>query len=328
MNPTLLKLKQQHVNEVVLKRNPTQDNLQTQITKHKQALNAFYRKVDIQNVTESQILNGIHAIDIPHAETPQIDRRDDMLDPLFKNQMAKRVLQNICSPRQAPEQIPSMLVATGAASPDLEGVEHLKRRFEDNEADIISEIYSTHFRPRSGLGVDAEDAEKEGRPVKEPATNGSPAPLLPLDRVAREEYDSIEERDEPSQLGDSAARGYLSKSVPRAAPSVASYSRALQDQIKYVQYIPKTAKGTLEDAVNSLYMDDDVRKQFEAAKHGYSHQMSTNRPKPTKKDWTDLSKGVVSEKCRLVHRHTKRCFKVKETDIASLQTKAFKYMML
>ena len=56
--------------------------------------------------------------------------------------------------------------------------------------------------------------------------------------------------------------------------------------------------------------------------------MSTSRTKPTKKDWGDLSKGLVSEKCRLVHRHTKKCFKMTETDIASLQTKAFKYMML
>ena len=48
----------------------------------------------------------------------------------------------------------------------------------------------------------------------------------------------------------------------------------------------------------------------------------------TKKDYTSLTNGIVSEKCRLVHRHTKRCYKMTETDIAALQTKAFKYMML
>jgi len=103
---------------VVLNKNPTQDNLQTQITKHKEKLNAFYRKVDIQNVTESQVMNGIETIDIPQAATPQIERRDELENPLFKNQMAKRVLQTICSPRVPNEQIPSLLVATGANSPD------------------------------------------------------------------------------------------------------------------------------------------------------------------------------------------------------------------
>ena len=75
-------------------------------------------------------------------------------------------------------------------------------------------------------------------------------------------------------------------------------------------------------------MDDDVREHFEAEKNGDRHVMRSQRPKSLKKDWADLSKGLVSEKCRLVHRHTKKCFKMKETDIASLQTKAFKYMML
>ena len=78
-----------------------------------------------------------------------------------------------------------------------------------------------------------------------------------------------------------------------------------------------------------MYMDDDVREHFEATKNGMNHVMSnTSRPKSIKKDWADLSKGIVSEKCRGVHRHTKKCFNVKETDIASLQTRAFKYMML
>ena len=101
------------------------------------------------------------------------------------------------------EQIPSLLVATGANSPDQEGLDHLKRRFEDNEADIISEIYSTHFRAKSDLkdakAVDGEGTEGREREVRGSTASGSPPPILNMEKVnAREEYDSIEERDEPS----------------------------------------------------------------------------------------------------------------------------------
>ena len=109
--------------------------------------------------------------------------------------MAKKVLQNICSPRVAAEQIPSLLVATGANSPDQDGIDHLKRRFEDNEADIISEIYSTHFRPRSDLKdaqeKDQED-EREEIEVRRSRVNPSPPPVLNMEKVnAHEEFDSI-----------------------------------------------------------------------------------------------------------------------------------------
>ena len=68
--------------------------------------------------------------------------------------MAKKVLQNICTPRVEQEQIPSLLVATGTDIPDKQlGIEVLKRKFEDNEADIISEIYSTHFRAKLDDGM-------------------------------------------------------------------------------------------------------------------------------------------------------------------------------
>ena len=41
----------------------------------------------------------------------------------------------------------------------------------------------------------------------------------------------------------------------RPAPRVETYSRPLNDTIKYVQYIPKDARGNIEDAVNQLYKD-------------------------------------------------------------------------
>ena len=128
------------------------------------------------------------------------------------------------------------------------GIEHLKRKFEDGEADIISEIYSTHFRARLEDGM-----PNIGQEDIESASATSPNPLLNFEkRNNMLEYDSIEENES----------GMKTNFGP--APDVATYSKPLKDQIKYVQYIPKNAKGTLEDAVNQLYMDDEVRKDFEA----------------------------------------------------------------
>lgn len=45
-------------------------------------------------------------------------------------------------------------MATGIDNQDKQmGIEHLKRKFEDGEADIISEIYSTHFRAKLEDGM-------------------------------------------------------------------------------------------------------------------------------------------------------------------------------
>ena len=95
----MINLKKNRVKEVVLAKNPTNENLQTQLKKHKNKLNSFYRKVDINDVTESQIMNGEATIDYPEADSKDVRPRENLEDPLFKNQMAKKVLQNICTPR-------------------------------------------------------------------------------------------------------------------------------------------------------------------------------------------------------------------------------------
>lgn len=76
--------------------------------------------------------------------------------PDFKNKMAKQVLKAITMSPPKPEQIPSLLVATSfggdfeandGSSPNQDkGVKDLRRKFEDNEADIITELYARHFK--------------------------------------------------------------------------------------------------------------------------------------------------------------------------------------
>ena len=46
------------------------------------------------------------------------------------------------------------------------------------------------------------------------------------------------------------------------APRPETYSKPLQDKIRYVQYIPKEAHATLEDAVNQLYMQRDIHRKI------------------------------------------------------------------
>ena len=59
------------------------------------------------------------------------------------------------------EQIPSLLVAASfggevdseSGSPNAsKGVKDLRRKFEDNEADIITDLYARHFKPKIGDG--------------------------------------------------------------------------------------------------------------------------------------------------------------------------------
>ena len=44
-------------------------------------------------------MNQEATIDYPEAASPDLKLRENLEDPLFKNQMAKKVLQNICTPR-------------------------------------------------------------------------------------------------------------------------------------------------------------------------------------------------------------------------------------
>lgn len=46
------------------------------------------------------------------------------------------------------------------------------------------------------------------------------------------------------------------------APRPESYSKPLQDKIRYVQYIPKEARGTIEDAVNQLYHQKEIHRRI------------------------------------------------------------------
>lgn len=90
--------------------------------------------------------------------------------------MAKSVLRALVKTPQKKEQIPSLLVAAsfgsdfdkkdGSPNSDKQ-VRDLKRRFEDNEADIITELYARHFKNKnemSKMSMTHREPAKENRP--------------------------------------------------------------------------------------------------------------------------------------------------------------------
>ena len=62
------------------------------------------------------------------------------------------------------------------------------------------------------------------------------------------------------------------------APKVETYSKPLQDNIRYVQYIPKEAKGTIEDAVNQLYHTHQIKRKLNGDDASDNSTMTINSP--------------------------------------------------
>ena len=117
--------------------------------------------------------------------------------PEFKNKMAKQVLKAITHKPQKFEQIPSLLVATSfggdfkdeTGSPnDDKGVRDLKRKFEDNEADIITELYARHFKNKT----DEEMSRTERVPIGRATQDGS---LAPNDSIGEVDFHTDIEED-------------------------------------------------------------------------------------------------------------------------------------
>ena len=100
-----------------------------------------------------------------------------------------------------------------------------------------------------------------------------------------------------------------------------SYSKPLNDKIKYVQYIPKDVRENLEDAVNQLYKDhepgqDEANKQKDPSK------------KKSRINWDSHAKGEGNRKGKHDNDRRKVRRNDEETDLAILQSKAFKHLLL
>ena len=124
-------------------------------------MGCFYNRDGIKKITEDQLVLGEEQMSFQDAQidpeqAPALSNSIHNV-PDFKNQMAKQVLKAITQTPTKTEQIPSLLVATSIGgeidsegSPNHEkGVKDLRRKFEDNEADIITELYARHFQSKN-----------------------------------------------------------------------------------------------------------------------------------------------------------------------------------
>lgn len=112
--------------------------------------------------------------------------------------------------------------------------------------------------------------------------NQGPGPdvLAPNDSIEDMGGFNTDIEEELRERARAAATDNKKKQVPRrasqsatGAPRPETYSKPLQDKIKYVQYIPKDARGTLEDAVNQLYHQRDIHRKVTS--DGFDDDKST-----------------------------------------------------
>ena len=176
----------------------------------------------------------------------------------------------------------------------------LRRKFEDNEADIITELYARHFKNKP-------DTTNTQKSVTDRPFDINQGGILNSSREAYDAAtDSIEELGFNTDIDDEVTQQQIERAEYQAmqprqrraslsaggAPRPESYSKPLQDKIKYVQYIPKEARGTLEDVVNQLYHQKDIYRKIHGAEPGDSAMSDSPRKGNF---WQNLATRVSSK---------------------------------
>lgn len=99
------------------------------------------------------------------------------------------------------EQIPSLLVAASfggemdseSGSPNAsKGVKDLRRKFEDNEADIITDLYARHFKPQEDTIPGQGSCDSQEVPLdKTTVVSGGKVELGPNDSIGQPDYETV-----------------------------------------------------------------------------------------------------------------------------------------
>lgn len=141
--------------------------------------------------------------------------------------MAKQVLKAIATTPQQTEQIPSLLVAASfggemdsEGSPNAEkGVKDLRRKFEDNEADIITELYARHFKQKNDFLLDSQTQRASPSPNLREGVNK----LAPNDSIGEQGF--MVDVDDVIVDGDNRRAG--ERTPVTGAPKPETYSKPL-----------------------------------------------------------------------------------------------------
>lgn len=185
----------------------------------------------------------------------------------------------------------------------------MKRKFEDNEADIITELYAKHFKTTKNESSKMSQTHRDNAKVARDGTLIDDSIGAGFNTDIEDEYERHGSKFAIKSNNDQVA-------ALNGAPKVETYSRPLQDKIRYVQYIPKDAKGTIEDAVNSLYQKNHInRKMHQDDDNGEHNPMMSEQRQAF---WDNLANRTSTKNCQNTHRHAAQCAKVKETDLCEI----------
>lgn len=199
------------------------------------------------------------------------------------------------------------------------GVKDLRRKFEDNEADIITDLYARHFKAKGDAEFQPKNGSKNDSNLDAQDSIGEQGFVLDM-------ADDLTNKDRKQQQPE--GRNSKFQHI-NGAPNPETYTKPLKDKIRYVQYIPKEARGTLEDVVNQLYHQKEIHRRVNHDEKEKNEEQQTQTQTPTRQAFFEnLAFGQASQICQKKHKHAAQCAKVKETDLSLLQSKAFKYLML
>lgn len=109
-----------------------------------------------------------------------------------------------------------------------------------------------------------------------------------------------------------------------------------KQMVKYVQYVPKKLGNEhvdLDSAIKSLYTLKMNNISPTSPRPKFGSQFTTNSGNEMKLSTRfDKVKGFIygpqGSKCQHKHVHSRECSKIKDIDIAQVQTLAFQFMLL
>ncbi|CDW83900.1 UNKNOWN [Stylonychia lemnae] len=233
----------------------------------------------LSNTSHAQFRTGGMTGDTRKLEDPVIDYNSSAGNPL--SSLAFLQNQNLLQNQQTNQDI--MM---------------LQRKFEDNESNIIHELYSKHFQHKNNvqkaLGERLDSTIQQDRQgdmiisaIKEKQDESSKSRQV-MQNYLTNPNESISMTDNVSQPNDMRGQDF--------------------DKIKYVQYVPKFLRGSNETIINKMYMGSPV------------HNMTIGSTDDQQNH--EMFKGEI--RCHTHHLHNRRCEKFKVMDVAEIQNQAFK----
>eukprot|EP00347_Sterkiella_histriomuscorum_P017665 403348466 len=204
----------------------------------------------------------------------------------------------------------------------------LQRKFEDNESNIIHDLYSKHFQHKTTTKTQLNDSL-----VITETQNINHQPIQNTNLLNANDRSAIMENKFESSQSRQILDNYLtnpneSLSISDNRTLSARRQIKLNDQkiletnlngfekVKYVQYVPKAdrADTAQESMINQMYLNSP-------------NQINTLNASLNNFNLNHSLASIGEQRCLTSHQHARRgCNKFKELDVAELQNKAFQQL--